>query len=113
MKTKTITPNYEAAFTVKAEDVEPEYTLGPAAAELPNYRVQVHTENQDGLAEKMADCLNQAIKQICGFCLLLNGVGVENAGEVCPFDMPMPCDQMRWKEILKAYWKENEVDDAR
>lgn len=104
MNTKTINPNYEAFFTVKAEDVEPEYTVIPAGADDLNEIIRVElTQDEDSYTPLLAACLKQAIRQVCGFCLRLNGMSDEKAGEVCPFNHAEPCDPQRWKDYLDRY----------
>ena len=103
MNTKTINPNYEAFFTVKAEDVEPEYTIIPAGADDLNEIIRVELpEDARVCADVLASCLKQAIRQVCGFCLRLNGMSDKKAGEVCPFNHAEPCDPQHWKNMLDA-----------
>lgn len=103
MNTKTINPNYEAFFTVKAEDVEPEYTFIPAGADDLNEIIRVELpEDARVCADVLASCLKQAIRQVCGFCLRLNHLSDEKAGEVCPFNPVVTCDPQHWKNMLDA-----------
>ena len=101
--------SHEAFFTVKHEPEEPApaITYRAAAVQIPGLAVHllVHSGRQRA-ADELFDCLQEAVKKTCEYCLEGNMLDPSHAGEHCPFSPKEPCMVQKWKEALYHAGKE-------
>lgn len=57
-------------------------------------------------ADELFDCLADAVKRTCEYCLEGNFVDSSHAGEFCPFSRKEPCFVQKWKDTLKLAGQE-------
>ncbi|MDD6338352.1 MAG: hypothetical protein PUC15_08240 [Lentisphaeria bacterium] len=57
-------------------------------------------------ADELFDCLEDAVKRTCEYCLEGNLLDSSHAGEFCPFSRKEPCFVQKWKDTLKLAGQE-------
>ena len=57
-------------------------------------------------ADALFDCLQEAVRKTCEYCLEGNLLDSSHAGEFCPFSRKEPCFVQKWKDTLKLAGQE-------
>lgn len=57
-------------------------------------------------ADALFDCLQEAVRKTCEYCLEGNLLDSSHAGEFCPFSRKEPCFVQKWKDVLKLAGQE-------
>lgn len=96
----------EPFFTVNAEpDTTPAITFRSDAVRTLDLNIRVHSA-RIAAADELFDCLQEAIRKTCYYCLEGNMLDPSHAGEHCPFSQKEPCMVQKWKDTLKRAGKE-------
>ena len=91
----------EPFFTVNAEpSATPAITF-----RSPDLNIRVYSA-RIAAADELFDCLQEAVRKTCYYCLEGNMLDPSHAGEHCPFPPERPCFVKQWKETLKRAGKE-------
>ena len=97
--------NEEHFFTVKAETERTPAITCRATVHASYLTLHVRSARV-AAADELFDCLQEAVKKTCHYCLEGNMLDPSHAGEHCPFSQKEPCMVNRWKEALRHAGKE-------
>ena len=90
--------NDDLFITINGTNLNAEYSV-------VEHTIRICTLKIDA-AEELYDCLEEAVKKTCFYCLVGNDEDASHAGEYCPFNHKEPCMVERWKRVLKRAGKE-------
>jgi len=98
--------SHESFFTVKHEPEKPAPAITCRATVHASYLTLHVRSARVAAADELFDCLQEAVKKTCEYCLEGNSLDPSHAGEHCPFSPKEPCMVQKWKEALYHAGKE-------
>lgn len=98
--TVTVPPAPEILHPVLTRDM-----AGNGRIHVEDLALCVHSARV-AAADALFDCLQEAVRKTCEYCLEGNLLDSSHAGEFCPFSRKEPCFVQKWKDTLKLAGQE-------